>query len=82
MTPLYSIGTWDIDKQAYTPQTVPAYNMTLAQLRQAVRDLRSEGYTAHRIRDSDGDYEDNDTNVLIERTDGASVLSIRRNWKR
>ena len=35
-TPLYSVGTWDTDKQAYTPQrglSVPSFNITLAQLR-------------------------------------------------
>ncbi len=41
--PRYSVGTWDSEAQAYTPQvgvTVPSINITLAQLRQAVRDLR------------------------------------------
>lgn len=38
MNALYSVGTWDMDRQAYTPQyglTVPSFNITLAQLRQA-----------------------------------------------
>lgn len=82
---LYSVGTWDYDKQAYTPQrglTVPSFNITLAQLRQAVRDLRKLGYSAHRFRDSDGDYDDNDWTVLIERTDGRCWKEIRKDWKR
>ena len=83
--PLYSVGTWDIDKQAYTPQrglTVPAFNMTWRQLVIAVRELRKMGFEAHRRRDSDGSYDDNDPNVLIERTDGRYWKEIRRDWRR
>lgn len=88
--PLYSVGTWDEELQAYTPQigmTVPAFNITIGQLRQAVRDLRRLGYTAHRKRDpSAGDealmYEDNDWAVLIERTDGKPEEKILRGWMR
>ena len=81
----YSVGTWDNEKQAFTPQqglTVPPYNITLAQLTQAVRELRAMGYTAHRYRDADGGHEDSDAFVLIERTDGKSPLEIRRGWRR
>ena len=83
--PLYSIGTWDIEKQAYTPQyglPVPSYNITLPQLRQALRWLRQHGYSCHRRRDEYGSYDDNDWAVVVERTDGACALSIRRGWKR
>ena len=40
--PLYSVGTWDGEKQSYTPDrlSVPAFNITLAQLRQSLRELR------------------------------------------
>jgi hypothetical protein len=86
MEPRYSIGTWDTDRQAYTPQrglSVPSFNCTLAQLRQAVRELRRKlGYSAHRFRDPDGDHEENDWCVLIERTDGKSWREIRKGWDR
>lgn len=83
--PLYSVGTWDTDKQAYTPQrglTVPAFNITRSQLRLAIRELRKRGYSAHRFRDDDGSHEDNDSFVLIERTDGKHWKEIMREWRR
>lgn len=83
--PLYSVGTWDTFRQAYTPQSglsVPSFNMTGRQLLQAVRELRRIGYSLHRRRDADGDYEDNDPMVLIERTDGLHWKKIRRSWDR
>lgn len=83
--PLYSVGTWDPEKQSYTPQrglSVPAFNITRSQLRQAVRELRQWGYTAHRRRDANGSYDDNDWAVLIERTDGKHWKQIRRDWRR
>jgi len=82
---LYSVGTWSPDQQSYTPQrglTVPSFNITLAQLRQAIRDLRRLGYEAHRFRDADGSHDDNDWAVLIERTDGKCWKQIMRAWKR
>lgn len=84
-TPLYSVGTWDTDKQAYTPQrglSVPSFNITWRQLLVAMRELREIGYSCHRYRDSDGTHEDNDWSVLIERTDGRCWKDIRRSWKR
>lgn len=86
--PLYSVGIWDIDKQSYVPcrLSVPSFNMTLPQLRQAVRELRYMGYSAHRRRDPNGDeghfYDDNDFYVLIERTDGKHWKKIRKGWQR
>lgn len=83
--PLYSIATWNPDRQAYTPQrglSVPSFNITWKQLIIAVRQLRSMGYSCHRFRDSDGDYDDNDWTVLIERTDGTHWKQIRRSWNR
>jgi hypothetical protein len=83
--PLYSIGTWDTDKSAYTPQrglSVPSFNMTRGQLFQALRELRGMGYSCHRVRDEDGGHEDNDPMVLIERTDGKEWKEIRRSWDR
>lgn len=85
MTPLYSVGTWDTDRQAYTPQrrlSVPSFNMTLGQLRTALRELRAMGYSCHRYRDEDGDHWDTDTSVLVERTDGKPWREIRRDWNR
>jgi hypothetical protein len=82
--PLYSVGTWDSDLGAYTPQvglTYRCFNITLAQLRQNVRDLKAMGYSAHRVR-RDGEYEDNDWCVLIERTDGKRETEIRKEWRR
>jgi hypothetical protein len=83
--PLYSVGTWDTWKNRYTPQrglTVPSFNISLAQLRVAIRELRKMRYTAHRRRDEDGEHDDNDTAVLIERTDGAHWKEIMQGWKR
>ena len=71
--PLYTIGTWDMDEQAYTPQvglTVPCINVPWRTLLQVLRELRQLGYTAHRRRDANGDHDDNDWAVLVERTDG------------
>ena len=80
--PLYSVATYDCERSAYTPQrglTVPSFNITLAQLRQAVRDLKSLGYSAHRLKHIDGC---NDPDVLIERTDGECWREVMRRWKR
>lgn len=82
---LYSIGTWDTKKQAYTPQrglSVPSFNITRGQLRQAMKELRELGYSVHRYRAADGTHDDNDWCVLIERTDGRHWKEIRKNWKR
>ena len=87
--PLYSIGTWDVDRETYSPQkglTVPPFNITRSQLRQAIRELKAMGYRCHRKRDptaSPGEtYWDNDVYVLIERTDGKHWKEIRREWRR
>lgn len=83
--PLYSVGTWDTDKQAYTPQrglSVPSFNITREQLRIAMKELRAMHYSCHRYRASNGTYDDNDWCVLIERTDGKHWKEIRRGWNR
>jgi hypothetical protein len=79
----YSVGTWDSDEQSYTPQEgiAKSFNITLAELRQAVRDLKQMGYSCHRLRD-DVCYGCNDWAVLIERTDGASEAEILKGWRR
>lgn len=83
--PLYSVGTWDTEAQAYTPQTglsVPSLNIDIRQLRRAMKELRGGGYTCHRLRDPDGNHDDNDWSVLIERTDGMPEAEILEDWKR
>lgn len=85
MNALYSIGTWDTDAQAFTPQaglSVPCINIPLPTLRQVMRELRRMGYSAHRRRDVDGGHEDNDSWVLVERTEGLSEAEVLENWKR
>ena len=77
--PLYSVGTYDWELGRYTPQvglSVPAFNITLAQLRQAFRELRRMGYECYYNRHG------NDSSVLVERTDGASEAEILRGWNR
>ncbi len=83
--PLYSVGTWNTDLQRFSPQrglTVPSFNITLHQLRQAMRDLKRLGYSCHRFRDPDGEHEDNDPWVMVERTDGKHWKDIMREWSR
>jgi hypothetical protein len=85
VSPLYSVGTWDTDRQAFTPQrglSVPCFNMSRRQLLTAVRELRNMGYSAHRLRGVDGSHEDNDPMVMIERTDGRPWREIRKGWNR
>ncbi len=56
--PLYSVGTWNTDLQRFSPQRglpVPSFNITLHQLRQAVRNLTgctipSNGFVTLTIR--------------------------------
>jgi hypothetical protein len=80
--PLYSIGTWDVDLQAYTPQvgTESCLNLTRAQLRHRIKALRCAGYSAHRRGNVRDGHEDNDTFVLIERTDGKPEAEIMEDW--
>ena len=71
--PLYSIRTWDYEKQAFTPQkglSAPSINVSWRGLLAAVRELKALGYSCHRIRASDGTHDDNDCAVMIERVDG------------
>ena len=85
VTARYSVGTWDTDRQAFTPQkglSVPSFNITMRQLIVAVRELKQMNYSCHRIRDADGEYDENDPYVLIERTDGQHWKEIRRSWNR
>ena len=86
--PLYSIGTWDTDAQAFTPQEgVPAFNLTRKELVQSMRMLQNHGYSCHRFRGRDENHQptgdvDSDTFVLIERTDGMPESEILERWKR
>ncbi len=70
MTPLYTVRTWDMDEQAYTPQvglSVPSENVPWRTLVTIYRELRSMGYSCYR---EPTDHDANDWCVLIERTDG------------
>jgi hypothetical protein len=83
--PLYSVGTWDMDAQAYTPQdglTVPCVNVPWRVLLQVLRELRSMGYSCHRRRDAHGEHDDNDWSVMVERTDGFTGAEILEGWRR
>lgn len=83
--PLYSVGTWCTERQAYTPQRglgVPCMNVGLAGMREVLRRLKRMGYSCHRVRDSNGEHEHNDWAVLVERTDGDPISAIREGWKR
>lgn len=82
--PLYSVGTWDMDAQAYTPQvglSVPSVNIDVRQLRRAMKELREMGYSCWRTRNARGDH-DSDWSVLIERTDGEPEPVILERWRR
>lgn len=68
----YSVRTWDPEEQRYTPQaglSLPWEGLTLWQVRRALKELRSMGYTAHRYRSASGDHHENDFYVLVERDD-------------
>ncbi len=81
--PQYSVGTWDMDAEGFTPQVgVPASNLTIHELRRSLKALRECGYTVHRLRAADGSHDDNDAMVLVERTNGKSIAEIMEGWKR
>lgn len=82
--PLYSIGTWDTNAQAYTPHCgVPAFNLTRRQLVKSIRMLQQTGmYTCHRYGNATQDMRDSDTSVLVERTDGKPPGEILVEWER
>lgn len=83
MTPLYSVGTYDFEIAAYTPQFSDerAFNLTLHDLRRELHALREVGYSAHRFRQEDG-LRNSDSDVLVERTDGLPAAEILEGWKR
>jgi hypothetical protein len=84
MMPLSSIGTWDMEKQAYTPQAgvEKSFNLTAGELRAAMKRLRELGYSVHRRGNVRDGHDDNDCYVLIERTDGKPEAEILEGWKR
>lgn len=68
----YSVRTWDGELEAYTPQVGMESRwegLTLWQLKAALKELQGMGYTCHRKRGADAGYWDNDTSVLVERSD-------------
>ena len=83
--PLYSIGTWDTELQAYTPQAGllgPSIGIDLWTLKARMTELRQMCYTVHYRRDADGSHDDNDWAVLIERTDDLTETEVLESWKR
>lgn len=85
MTPLYSVGTWDTDLQAFTPHEgldLPIFNITKWQVKAVLCKLRQFGYSCHRPRDVDGEHWDSDPSVLVERTDGMPEEEILQGWLR
>lgn len=69
----YSVGTWDVELQTYTPQvglSITPINITWRQLLQVMRELRGMGYDCHRCRNPQGIYEDSDPSVYVQRVDG------------
>jgi len=68
----YSVRTWSEEDQAYTPQiglSTHWEGLNKSQLRIALKELRRLGYPAHRTRSPEGDHDDNDWAVLVERSD-------------
>ncbi len=83
--PLYSIGTYDGEAQAFTPQVgLSRYpvNCPWRDLLQICRELCRMGYSCHYRRDPDGGHSDNDPSVLIVRTDGMVPEEIFKSWER
>lgn len=81
--PLYSIGTWDTEANAYTLQEGledVSVNVDRHQLRRTLHALRGRMYGAWRRR-YDGDYE-SDPMVMVERTDGKPLEEILVGWER
>lgn len=79
--PLYSVATMDGD--GYTPQaglSVPSFNITLYQLRIAIRELREMGYGCHRVGNARDGHEDFSPCTAIMRTDGLSESAIRKRF--
>jgi hypothetical protein len=67
MTATYSIRTWDMELQEFTPQTgVPSSGLTIGDLKRSMRMLREIGYSCNRCGG------DSDPSVLIEREDTCS----------
>jgi hypothetical protein len=80
---LYSIGTWDVEEQAYLPHPgMRCINISRKQLVLVMRHLRKCGYTCHRYGNTRTDDRDSDTAVVIERTDGKPRKDILEGWKR
>lgn len=81
--PKYSVGTWDADKQAYTPQAGirRSINISLRELRRVLKQLRRMGFSAHRCGNKE-DGHDSDWTVLVERTDGEKRDAILKRWAR
>ena len=66
----YNVLTWDACAGQYTEQaglSVPAVSVPWRGMLCALRELRTRGYTCHRVRYPDGSI-DSDPAVLVERS--------------
>ena len=80
--PLYSVGTWDGVREAYTAQeglSIKPFNVERRELRTILKELRALGFTAHR---RGSDRSDSDPSVIVERTDGQPVKDILEGWSK
>lgn len=60
LTPLYYVFTWEMEIEKFTPQIgVPCGPHSLQRLKEAMKKLRTMGYSCHRFRDADGSHDDN-----------------------
>lgn len=83
--PLYSVGFWDMDRNAYRPHRATWLNMPLSELRELMRHLRRTMTEApwRRRRTGGPPYDhDSDPNILVERTDGLHFVKIFKQWER
>lgn len=81
----YSVGTYDYERTAYTPQRGAgrSINISLRQLRRVLKRLRRMGYGAWRVGNTrDESTRDSDPDVLVERTDGMTKDEILKRWDR
>jgi hypothetical protein len=66
----FTIRTWDPDRQLFTHHEGlrTSVNLTCSQLKESIRELRSQGYTCHRLGNIYDGHADNDPSVLIEKS--------------
>lgn len=65
----YTVTTWDMDEESFTRQLgmiEPWENLTIWQLKAALKELRTMGYDCHYLRDKNGNHDANDFSVCVE----------------